>query len=344
MTDQVLTECQKCNPGKFRKEDSSEPCEECAKGYYQPDEGEAACLQCVAGQFNDRPGLTECQKCDPGKFRKEDSSKPCEDCAKGYYQPDEGRATCLQCVAGRYSPDKRSIACIDCPRGWFQQGKASPTCDKCTAGRFQQRPRKTSCQACALGMYADMLGQSSCKACGMGHYTPSTATKSPENCLQCPEGRFGPDEALTLPECPACGAGMFTRGGSARGATQGCSYCLPGTFSNDTANAICEECPVATFGDATLENRTTCHPCPDGYNSSAGSSVPFNCTPIEFRNTYENIETTLSSAVVTEGGDPIRARKAFQEPMRRGDLCLLLVTLQACPSPYVGKQPRRTLR
>ena len=106
---------------------------------------------------------------------------------------------------------------------------------------------------------------------------------------------------------------MFTRGGSARGATQGCSYCLPGTFSNDLQMHL-RGMPSGHFWRCDFGEQDHIPSLPDGYNSSAGSSVPFNCTPIEFRNTYENIETTLSSAVITEGGSYLRARKAFQEP------------------------------
>jgi hypothetical protein len=148
-----------------------------------------------------------------------DALSDCEDCGFLQYSPFEGHAdTCYPCLTAK---TEGSWVCDGCEPGKFKvtivlpDGNKTGECKDCESGYFSIKQNSHSCSECPLGFFAN-------------HQLLDGENKTRyDRCQACPRGTFG----------------IATR---ANNASEGCSNCTSGTYSDKTGipNAdLCKGCP-----------------------------------------------------------------------------------------------------
>ncbi|GMI08234.1 hypothetical protein TrVE_jg10447 [Triparma verrucosa] len=153
--------CERCNPGKFAKEDNS--CETCEAGKFS-DGLKSACVACGAGEVS-LEGQSSCTPCNPGEVPNGDSSA-CRTCSAGEYSQFEF-VDCESCnKPGEYSHEGAAFCDIVDPGEWptlendndrfcykdhFSLG-GNDTCTKCTEGSHSEKG-STFCRSCPPGRF-----------------------------------------------------------------------------------------------------------------------------------------------------------------------------------------------
>lgn len=126
---------------------------------------------------------------------------------------------------------------------------------------------------CPPGTY----GEASCLECPPGSFNPGFGARDEDFCRPCLENTFqdksgkaqcspcplGKNAGRGFTTCHACGPGSSVnpRGG---GGGMGCIPCSEGTYSNDTSNLICEQCPWPQTGPSGSDSIAKCFGCPPG--------------------------------------------------------------------------------
>ena len=302
-----------CPPGTYQDLDRQTDCNACPKGYFCPtgtsDYTANICpvghycpegtkfsneYPCPEGTYNSREGITEqseCVQCTPGKYcQGTGNSAPTNDCDGGYFckigSKTKNPGTALpgdarggKCVAGYYCPSGIAYA-KECDGGYYCDSDAldSPT-DKCSAGYYcigkssDASPTDgVTGNVCPVGHYC-LEGSISPIACPKGSYLSSEGNDEPEDCIQCPQGKYCGDAGLSAisGDCAPgfyCVAGSYELMPASGGCTKG-HYCPEGSSEE-------KDCPPGTYQDQTLQS--SCKTCPRGYYCpNAATETPTLC-------------------------------------------------------------------
>merc|ERR1712226_843971 len=283
-------------------------CMTCPKSTYCP-AGSVATTLCPAGTWSEQLGLgdvTGCIDCPVGSYCVEGASSP-HPCPIGSFSDAPGAHVCLECPIGTDAPVEGSSSCEAvaqiCQAGTYLNSVSS-TCDFCPAGHFcpEGSVHPTSCPA---GTFTNNIGAETvtdCMVCPVGSYC-SEGTSEP---AMCPAGSYNDAiGAVDVSQCTSCSAGSFCPAGSSVP-----TVCPAGTFSPELASA-CSSCPAGYYCPARTADPTPCPTgmysdttgsasasdckvCPDGTESSQGSSectAIVVCPPGEFLNGTSTCKT-----------------------------------------------------
>ena len=147
----------------------------------------------------------------------------------------------------------RKLSLFRCPAGYFCSNPNPALClpgSACPSGSFAPTP-------CAPGTFSSS-GASLCTPCARASYTSSNGSV---NCAsQCAPGTYG-----------------FTTGGAS--ASQACTTCSAGKFTDYFGATFCDPCPPGRFGPSAGANSvTSCLPCPPGtLNPFSGAATLDDC-------------------------------------------------------------------
>lgn len=285
-----------CNTGGGTDIAKAAKPEVCIAGHYCP-ERTSVPIPCPSSTFSARTGLksdAECESCTPGHYCDGTGRQTVSgECDEGYYcmggskKPKPKDSTGNVCSKGHYCP-KGSVAPVPCPPGTYSDKLGlvkADDCTKCNPGYFCPlrgatsmdlkfgtnefkclpgyvclekatipNPTSVTGYICPVGHYCPM-GSSVEMKCEKGKYNPDPGQAS---CLECPEGRVCPDEAMTAPK--ECSAGHYCPAGSNRE----------------------RECPIGTYSPFTnLKSKDECIDCEPGwYCSELGKTGPTGkCKP-----------------------------------------------------------------
>ena len=225
-----------------------------------------ACANCPAGKYSPAAGMTSCIYCpanthtsnsNVGSYRLSDCT-----CNSGYSGPNGGPCSVTPCAAGKFRPAGSAAGCVACPEGKFAGANG---CGICIAGKFTSTAGLTVCTACGAGTYA-VAGASVCTQCPAGKFgkqvhsaTDVTGQDAAEDCTNCMRGKFL---------------------GIAGAASDVCSACVAGTYTQNLGASTCTQCAAGRFSHvvgAHNENHDPCNECPPGQHSSTGSTTCAIC-------------------------------------------------------------------
>lgn len=112
----------------------------------------------------------------------------------------------------------------------------------------------------------------------------------PDDCNDCPAGKYQPNETQYDPECKNCPAGKYQPEQGKRE----CQLCNPGTYQSDEGSLSCLPCKTNFY---SMPGSTACAPCPTGTGGDGCSKVyqqnNYNCKP--FHEYYWNLTTNECS-------------------------------------------------
>ena len=259
------SDCKLCEPG-FYCDNRFEPVvlfhanTSCPPGYYCPaGTRHANEYPCPLGTFSNitgRVNISDCTSCTPGSHCSQlGLTAPVGPCAAGY-----------RCSGGNQVPNPPQGVC---PKGHYcPEGTVDPIpCKRGTSSPKEGNTAQENCTACAPGFYCNGTGEAvSSTPCYTGYI--------------CTGGAFipTPNDNVTGYICPV---GRYCREGALNP-----SLCEEGTFSNETGQGSCFECPQRyTCPAKGIVNPTI---CPAGHYCAAGTNSPNGepCQP----GTYSNVE------------------------------------------------------
>eukprot|EP00111_Clytia_hemisphaerica_P016394 TCONS_00048541-protein len=212
---------------------------------------------CKAGQYHN---LTthQCTDCQQGTYQNKQNQYSCQPCAAGKTNYGPGMTACIKpCPSGF---EGEGLQCKPCPIGTFEENRQ---CKQCPNGQSTRFERSTSCEkACSKGEYLN--ADNTCSKCAYGRYQP-LERHSQRECFYCPKDKttikMGSD---TIDDC-------FL------GKDQ-CKY--EGQYYNTTLNS-CQDCPIASYKEASGFTPTQCTRCADGETTKQEASIrPSDCIPI----------------------------------------------------------------
>jgi hypothetical protein len=174
---------------------------------------------------------------------------------------------CVSCPAGTYGATTglTSSACSgDCAAGQFSAIKSS-TCSLCTVSAGNYCPVKSTTKTgtpCTVGTFSAATGAvSSCAGlCPTGSYGAAGVvgmTTATDACTLCATGTYS--DTAGQPSCTPCPTGSYS---DALGSSS-CTLCAAGTYADNTGLTTCADC---TPGCA----------CPSGSKQSCQTTCPLN--------------------------------------------------------------------
>ena len=234
----------------------------CPEGHYCPT-GTVAPINCPRGAFNPltmATALSDCQNCPGGKYCNASGLlQPTGNCDEGYFCPEGStNSSSYLCSTGHYCPAS-SGSPTPCPAGTYSSMKGLA--------------RAADCTVCTPGNYCIDEGLSQVSGlCSGGFY--------------CPGGNLSPNPSMYV-----CEPGFVCPEGSS--APQSCSS---GTFTNQTGQSSCQQCPPGFYClPVDINNITLAYqPCPQGYYCPPGTGIDWKPCPL---GTYSN---TSGLSVETE--------------------------------------------
>ena len=301
--------------------------EPCPLGTYGNSSGlrqDSDCTPCPGGYYCDGLGRTEpTDVCDAGFYCKEKAftSAPADGvtgglCPAGGYCV-AGSATPVPCDPGFYinfAGAKTHHQCIACPPGFYCAGSNNANASQeCAAGYYCTGGSAVPTQHETQAGYYTEAGAFKMEPCPFGSYQPA---KLSERCLDCPQGKFCNETAITEPYicppgyyCPLnskyptpCPEGTYN-GGTGADRVEQCVNCDPGKACESVGlpspNIDCDPghyCSIGaavrnpigeTYGDLCPggyycplgTNDFSDHPCPNGtYSNYTGNQAEENCT------------------------------------------------------------------
>lgn len=261
---------------------------ECPKGYYCP-AGTIDPTPCPVGTYGDATGYTsgaDCVPCDAGSYCPFPGMTDTTliTCTQGYYCV-EGTISPIPCPKGTYGGSTgltASSGCTACTGGKYcdEEGMTAPKGDckagfYCTGGAISSMPTDgTTGNICSVGGYCPE-GSSAAVACADGKYNKKKGSKTQDDCIDCPPGRYCSGTALSDPT-GLCTAGYYCTGGAST-ATQ--HSATAGYYSLEGYEAMIP-CPAGTWAEA--DNADSCDDCPAGKycpNTGTGATgnLPISC-------------------------------------------------------------------
>lgn len=153
----------------------------------------------------------------------------------------------------------------NCVRGSFKDKDGK--CKLCPSGTFQQK--KNECTPCPAGTYGLAPGRATigiCLSCPPGTFNPTQGAASIKECKPCPPGT---DSGPKYSRCIACGKGKsVAKFGDPR---ERCVNCEKNTFSDQSSNRECKQCPPGTFASPGSDK---CENCPKGtFRNTSGDCM-----------------------------------------------------------------------
>ena len=145
--------------------------------------------------------LEDCSLCEPGRYcQHPGKTEPTGDCEQGFY-----------CPAGQSQKDPPTHICqpgYKCPTG-------SPAQQLCESGTWTDLPKQFECKECVEGFYCDRkdgpITDYNSYPCPNGYYCPNGTMFSTQ--YGCLNGTYGNGTRLTGPEqCLQCPAGKYCLG------------------------------------------------------------------------------------------------------------------------------------
>ena len=223
-------------------------------------------------------------------------------CPRGYYchQGDDVtyKGQKQACPRGTYGARTKLTLiteCTDCLAGYYCEGEANVNVTaKCDAGyycktkAFSPKPSLDTSSSppnygpCPEGGYYCVTGSEDFMPCAPGRYAPEGLSKiqQPNDCTLCASGSYCAAGNQSVVSGP-CSPGYYCLAGSpvasptnvAHGAIcpagfkcpQGSKWpqpCVPGTYNNESGQAVCKDCPEGFYCSG---NTTSPAVCPAGY-------------------------------------------------------------------------------
>eukprot|EP00026_Physarum_polycephalum_P009605 Phypoly_transcript_09733.p1 GENE.Phypoly_transcript_09733~~Phypoly_transcript_09733.p1 ORF type:complete len:388 (+),score=22.62 Phypoly_transcript_09733:126-1289(+) len=182
------------------------------------------------------------------------------------------------CGAGSYWKNTTNgKVCTLCPAGFFTDSVNQYTCTACPSGLGSSTAGSKYCVACPDG-YQSVNGI--CNPCAPGTYATYAGTRV---CYPCPAGSYT-GYTTASQSCSLCRAGTFSNAGSPT-----CSVCPEGSWNPSNGSSSCIPCPAGFRASSPIrdscikcpantyspQNSQDCLPCPPGTTSSAGSFLCF---------------------------------------------------------------------
>jgi hypothetical protein len=215
-------------------------------------------MYCVPGQYNYTSTHTACLFCPIGYYTDQFTSPTCNACPKGFYGTTTANSTCDACPVGTYNDQNASTTLSDCVN--------------CSIHQFN--PFEGHAEACYLCLTAKISGSSQCDGCDPGKFKVTFVSpdgNKTEECKRCESGYFSTKQNVgTCSECPL---GYFANHQVLAGDTQArydrCQACPRGTFGIATgannASEGCSNCTSGTYSEvAGIKNANLCKGCPKG--------------------------------------------------------------------------------
>lgn len=340
--------CTQCEAGKFKSSWGGHVCSNCPLSTYSDSTGATICSNCPANSYASngslsinnckcQPGyaavfepdgttLHSCAACNAGFFKATTQNSACTACPKGTSQSSGGQAACDACEENLYQDSTGQTICLSCPTHSLSDSGSDSIADcKCQVGFYYDANK---CHECANGFYKDTVSNDECVACVSGFFTTSTASTTPEDCLECAENRYISAEAV----CEACPANSESPAASDNvndckcvpGFTGygriGCTACQPGKFKATVGSASCTECGdgsvfnsshtglLASESKACMEcapntykqTLTYCENCPANSQSPSGSTAINDCLcNAGYTGTISTVDSCLACDVGT---------------------------------------------
>lgn len=153
---------------------------------------------CPQGTFSNNTGnkaVEECTPCTNGSFcQGKGNIKPTGLCAPGFYCPEgQNQDRPFPCTKGHYC-EKGSPAPVVCPSGQYQDEVKQRTCKTCPSGYYcdnQYDLSNFSPYICPKGYYCPNGTRYDTEfGCPNGTYGNFTQLHSPEQCYDCPPGKY----------------------------------------------------------------------------------------------------------------------------------------------------------
>ena len=249
----VCNPCKQCGAGEFK----SRACSQFENAECQP------CGTCGAGETlleacSESTDIT-CQPCPSGTFKIAPGNEGCTNC-----QPDcaEGAIELISCTS---TSDRECQTCSFCGAGQFREsGCVDAVCTDCPTGKFMASTEHTN-HACDV-----------CDVCGEDSYASAPCTITTQtSCASCPLNSGSPADSQDITACQ-CRPGYTGSDGGA------CAACADGKFKSATGSASCTECNAIScdanfYQDGCGLDSDGCIACPDGTESSAGSTSIEQC-------------------------------------------------------------------
>ncbi|XP_023933458.1 uncharacterized protein LOC106181652, partial [Lingula anatina] len=329
-----------CKAGYYCEEGSvSSRSALCTLGHYCPTQT-AVPFRCPQGTFNTYYGLNsseQCTQCTPGQYCGDEglnvTSGPCE---PGFYCPggqNDSRPADYPCPEGHYCPLNSSQP-TPCANGTYMNHTMAPECYICDAGWYCLHGDLV--QACPAGYFCPEGTGIDWQPCPFGTYSNQTGLSSTDQCTPCTGGYYC-DQLAATSETAQCDAGYYCEYGVDRARPTGIanatltngtcqmpggetgvgdicppgSYCPigtthpqacgAGTFSNETGQALCHQCPEGYYcleGAVVYENTE----CPPGHYCPAGTSSAYQYPCPEGSYYNATMARSLSDCLPCPGG------------------------------------------
>ena len=275
--------CTHCPHGSYTAGTGATSCTVCPVGKHLPihtvGTSAASCVSCLPGSFNNELGLAAdaCFPCANGSVSEEVGSTSCTQCPQGTHLPTSA-TSCVSCLPGSFNNELGLAAdlCAPCPSGSFSEGVGSTSCTQCPQGTHLPTSA-TSCVSCLPGSFNNELGLAAdlCAPCPSGSFSEGVGSTS---CELCPQGTHLPTSVVgvSIASCAACAPGSY---GSTLGlATDACTLCPAGKFSEELSSISCSECPAGAYcPEGAVEARACREQIPYSTTINAGITSIDGC-------------------------------------------------------------------
>lgn len=256
----------------------------CNVGYTGPS-GEGSCTACAMGTYKPVAGNDTCTSCDYGRYTLAQGSLICTDpvckvCPPGAIsvQASAGLWDCT-CKSGFFGNASTGKACSVCPHNSYSPLAAASQADcTCNTGYYGTPAHNVMCEACPANSvplasmpHARYIQNCTCNA---GYFGRPTRFSNPP-CQECPVNTYNPWNGIgNSSGCLACPFNSTTSMHVARPGRGGC-MCDKGFFGNLGVGAVCEQCPLTTFGrtQGAISEGFGCTLCPPNSAVLAGAAA-----------------------------------------------------------------------
>jgi len=250
--------CTSCVPGQYKNTSTPTACLSCPSGYYTVQSTSLSCKACPKGFYATATANQTCDACPIGTYNDQTTSTTsdeCTVCAPGAYQNASGSDECKLCPVGKTLTTAETAEyhdelkdCEDC--GILQFNPFEGHAEACYLCLTAKNEGASQCDGCDPGKFKVTINSTDeCKKCESGYYSIKQNVKV---CSKCPLGYFANHQVLageTQPRydrCEACPRGTFGIATGANNASEGCSNCTSGKYSEVTGISkanLCKGCP-----------------------------------------------------------------------------------------------------
>lgn len=181
-------ECKECPAGKYTSIQGSHNCTQCPPGEHTNQKNASvACTKCDPGRFRRDNTGDICEPCHAGKFQIQRGQSNCTDCIKNKYQDERGKMYCLDCLTGQTTNENAGETQCHCTDPFSIKKSINAMCTRCTSGQHRRTFNECSENKCsctngvaALGINCPNTTDQLCLRCHLGfhHTTSNTCEKN----------------------------------------------------------------------------------------------------------------------------------------------------------------------